>query len=97
MSAKRDEYVKKYKAQIDEWNAEIDKLEAQAKKASAELQGRYEKEIEDLNTRLAEGKEMLKKIQSANEAALHDMMEGAESMWTAFEDAFRKARSRYRQ
>ncbi|HSS63726.1 MAG TPA: hypothetical protein VLS27_04780 [Gammaproteobacteria bacterium] len=96
MSEKRDAYVKKYKAQIDEWNAEIDKLEAQAKKASAEAQARYQEEIEELNKRLAEGREMLKKIQSANEAALNDMMEGAESMWTAFEEAFRKARSRYR-
>ena len=96
MSAKRDDYVKKYKAQIDQWNSEIGKLEAQARKASAEAQARYQQEIEALNKRLAEGRETLKKIQSANEAALHDMMEGAESMWTAFEEAFRKARSRYR-
>jgi predicted nucleic acid-binding Zn-ribbon protein len=96
MSDKRDEYVKKYKAQLDQWNAEIGKLEAQAKKVGAEVQARYEKELEDLNKRLEEGKETLKKIQSANEAALHDMMEGADTMWTAFEDAFRKARSRYR-
>lgn len=96
MSAKRDAYVKKYKAQIDEWNAEIDKLEAQAKKAGAEAQVRYQEELDALNKKLVEGRETLKKIQSANEAALHDMMQGAESMWTAFEEAFRKARSRYK-
>ena len=95
MSEKRDAYVEKLKAQIDEWNAEVAKLEAQAKKAQADAQARYMEEIDQLNERLAEGRAMLKEIQSANEAALNDLMQGAEKMWTAFEEAFRKARSRY--
>ncbi len=96
MSDKRDAYVKKLKAQIDEWNAEVAKLEAQAKKTQADAQALYMEEVDQLNKRLAEGRQMLKDIQSANEAALNDLMGGAERMWSAFEEAFRKARSRYK-
>ncbi len=96
MSEKRDAYVDKLKAQIDEWNAEVAKLEAQAKKAQADARALYLEEVDQLNKRLAEGRQMLKEIQGANEAALNDLMEGAERMWSAFEEAFKKARSRYK-
>ena len=96
MPDKRDAYVNKLKAQIDEWNAEVAKLEAQAKKAQADAQARYMEEVDQLNKRLSEGREMVKEIQSANEAALNDMIDGAEKMWSAFEEAFNKARSRYK-
>ena len=96
MSEKRDAYVEKLKGQIDEWNAEVAKLEAQAKKAQAEARALYMEEVDQLNRRLAEGQQMVKEIQSANEAALNDLMDGAERMWSAFEEAFRKARSRYK-
>lgn len=52
-------------------------------------------EVDKLNKRLAEGREMMKQIQNANEGALKDLMDGAERMWDSFEEAFRKARSRY--
>lgn len=95
MPDKREAYVNKLKAQIDEWDAEVAKLEAQAKKAQADVQARYMEEVDKLNKRLAEGREMMKQIQNANEAALKDLMDGAERMWDSFEEAFRKARSRY--
>ncbi len=96
MSATRDAYIKKYKAQLDEWNAELNKLEAQAQKATADARLKFDEEMEQLNNRLAEGRETLQKIQSANEAALKDLMDGAQSMWDTFEEAFKKARSRYK-
>lgn len=95
MPDKREAYVNKLKAQIDEWDAEVAKLEAQAKKAQADVQARYMEEVDKLNKRLAEGREMMKQIQNANEAALKDLMDGSERMWDSFEEAFRKARSRY--
>ena len=45
--SERDAYVQKIKAQIDECNAQIKQLEARARKADAETQIKYEKEIKE--------------------------------------------------
>ena len=39
MNEKRDDYVEKLKAKLDEWNGEIDKLEAKADQAVSEAKG----------------------------------------------------------
>ncbi len=46
--SKKDAYVEKTKAQIDEWNAEIDKLQAVMRKADADAKIKYEKQIHEL-------------------------------------------------
>ena len=38
MTTTRDAYVQKVKAKLDEWNAEIDRLEAQARQKEADAQ-----------------------------------------------------------
>ena len=43
MTEKRDAYVQKLKAKMDEWNAEIDKLAAKADQADAETKIKYHK------------------------------------------------------
>lgn len=94
--SKRDAYIEKYKAQLDKWNAEIAKLEAQADEASAEAKIRYQEEVDKLNARMKEARETLNEIQAANEAAFEDLKTGAEGMWNTFEDAMKKAWSRYK-
>ena len=49
--SERDAYVEKMKAKLDEWNAEIDRLEAKARGAEADARLRYNKQIESLRTR----------------------------------------------
>ncbi len=46
--SKREAYEDKLRAQLDEWKAEIDKLEAKAKKATADLKIKYDKQIQEL-------------------------------------------------
>ena len=41
----RDAYVEKTKAKLDEWNSQIDKLQAQAKAAETENKANYEKQL----------------------------------------------------
>jgi hypothetical protein len=47
----RDAYVRKLKAKLDEWNAEIDKLQAKAELAEAEAKIEYEKQLADLRAK----------------------------------------------
>ena len=44
----RDEYLEKFKAKLDEWNAEIDKFEHSAREAQADAKAQYDKQLESL-------------------------------------------------
>ena len=44
MTEKRDAYVQKIKAKLDEWNAEIDKLQAMADQTKPGTSGKYRAE-----------------------------------------------------
>ena len=52
MNKKRDAYVQKLKAQLDEWNADINKLEAKADQAEVRARIEYHKRIADLRARI---------------------------------------------
>ena len=44
----RDDYLDQFKAKLDEWNAEIDKLESNARQAQADAKVQYDKQLEAL-------------------------------------------------
>jgi predicted nucleic acid-binding Zn-ribbon protein len=67
MSAKRDQYVAKTKRQLDELNAQIDNVEAHAKKAKQEARQTYDKELTDLRQQSAAAKTRLDAIKSSAE------------------------------
>ena len=48
MSESRDFYVKKIKAKLDEWNAEIDRLEAISRQKGADMQASYQNRFKEL-------------------------------------------------
>jgi chromosome segregation ATPase len=66
MNDKKDTYIQKLKAKLDEWNATIDKLQAKADQAEAESKIEYEKQLADLRTKL---KNVEKKYRSLNKPA----------------------------
>ncbi len=65
----RDAYVQKMKAKLDEWNAEIDRLSAEADAAQADTRLRYNTQIEPLKKRREEALRRLNALQSASEVA----------------------------
>ncbi len=54
MNEKRDAYVQKLKAQLDEWNTDINKLEAKVDQAEVGAKIEYHKRIADLRARIKE-------------------------------------------
>jgi lipid II:glycine glycyltransferase (peptidoglycan interpeptide bridge formation enzyme) len=91
----RDEYVKKLKDQIDQWNAESKKWEAKAQGAQATMKAEYEKQLKTLQSRRDEAMYQLKLLQGASTDAWQDMMKGADQAWRNMHDAFNKARSHF--
>lgn len=92
----KDAYVQKAKARLDQWNADIDKLKAQAAEASADARIEYEKQIAELRAQRDTFEEKLKEIRNANEDAWRDMSAGFEQAWKNMSAAFEQAMTRYK-
>jgi lipid II:glycine glycyltransferase (peptidoglycan interpeptide bridge formation enzyme) len=91
----RDEYVTKLKSQLDQWNTEVAKWEAQAKTAQAGVQAEYQKQLQQYRSRRDEALAQLRKVQSASAEAWSDMMRGTDDAWKKMQEAFNQARSRF--
>ncbi|XWN29036.1 MAG: hypothetical protein ROR55_16115 [Devosia sp.] len=91
----RDEFVEALKAQIDEWNSDISKMETQMKGASGEMERRYAEGVAEASRHRAEAQaklaETLKHSTESWEQARSDM----EAAWKDVSDGFLKAWRRF--
>ena len=92
----RDEYLQKFKAKLDEWNADIDKLETKAQEAQANAQAQYHKQIEALREMRDDAQKRYNEMQNAAVGAWDAMVQGTEKAWQAWFDAFEDARSKFK-
>jgi multidrug resistance efflux pump len=88
-------WEKKFEAQIDEWKADIAKMQARARQASADAQIDYEAEIAQLKARQSGAEDELKKLQALGGAAWDDVRKGAEESWDTMSRAMKDAWSRF--
>ena len=95
MSETRDAYIRKVKAKLDEWNAEIDKLEAKARQKEVDLQTDYRQQIEILKSKRQEAKDKLATLQSASDSAWQDLKSGVELAASALGEALKSAHTRF--
>lgn len=86
--SKRDEYVERVKTRLDEWNAEIKKLEARYEKAEHNTRLRLKEQIESLRRHRAEAQDQVRRIEDAAEEAWHEIARGAELAWKRIGDVF---------
>jgi len=91
----RDEYVRKLKDQLDQWNAESKKWEAKAQGAQATMKAEYEKQLKTLHSRRDEAMYQLKLLQGASTDAWQDMMKGSDQALKSMQEAFNRARSHF--
>lgn len=97
MSEKRDAYVQKLKAKIDEWTADIDKLSAKAEQAKADAKIKYQQELEELRAKRQELEDRIANIQSAGESAWEELKQGVESSWEVWKASFSRAKTAFEQ
>ena len=91
----RDEYLEKFKTNLDEWNAEITKLESNARNAQAEAKSQYDKQLEALREMRDDAQTNLSEMQKATAEAWDVMLQGSEKAWQAWGSAFETARSKF--
>ncbi|MGY6275468.1 sll1863 family stress response protein [Methylomonas sp. MgM2] len=91
----RDQYVAKMKAKLDEWNADIDRLEAKTKNTAADARIGLQKEIQAIKAQRGELVSKLEEVENASEEAWEDIKTGAESAWRSFSNAVKSAADRF--
>ena len=84
----RDEYVRRLKEQIDQWNAQLAKWEAM----SEEVKNRCLQQLDEAQVRRDEAIAEMKRLQGASADAWTSMMKGAETAFKNMQDAFENAR-----
>jgi len=91
----REEYLAKIKTKIDEWDADIDRLEAKANEAQADAQAQYRKQLDHMREMRKEAMARYTEMQGAAADAWETMAQGTEKAWSAWLSAFEEARSKF--
>ncbi|EQB34400.1 hypothetical protein M947_10995 [Sulfurimonas hongkongensis] len=92
----KEAYEQKLQAQLDEWNAEIDKLKAKANGADADRKIEYEKKIDELQSMQETASKKLNELKDASDDAWKDLKAGIESAWDSMDSALKSATSRFK-
>jgi chromosome segregation ATPase len=93
---KRDAYVKKMQAKMDEWNAQIDKLAAKAQQAKADTKIAYEEDMEDLRAKRKNLQDKIEKMQKSSDDAWGDFKAGVEAAWESLDAGVKSAAERFK-
>ncbi len=91
----RHEYIEKLKNKLDEWDADIDELEATALKTKADLKYELEDQIVSLKIKRDIARAKLLELMDSGEDAWQEIREGVDEAWTSLKLAIEKARSHF--
>ena len=91
----KDAYVRKLKAKIDEWNAEIDALAAKAEQEHPEFKAQCRQKIEALQAKVKDAEERISAVHEAGEAAWEELKQGMRSSLETWKDSFAKAKREF--
>jgi hypothetical protein len=94
--SEKELYQQRKRAQLDQWEAEVDKLKAKASVASADAQLKLNEGIEALEGKIEQGKAKLAEIADASDDAWESAKEGVDSTWDALKSAFSDAAAKYK-
>ena len=95
MTEKRDAYMQELKVKMDEWRAEIDKIETIAEQAKADSRMRFQKQLEELRKKHKEVEDKIAELRHANEGGWDDLRQGLENSWEILKTSFTEAKSEF--
>ncbi|HCZ33478.1 MAG TPA: coiled coil domain-containing protein [Holophagaceae bacterium] len=95
MLEKRKAYETNLQAQLALWKADIDVLQAKARRAEVSAKVQYDKTIDSLQRTHAEAGERLRNLQDAGDEAWEGLKTGTEKAWTEFRDLFHHSKEKH--
>jgi hypothetical protein len=86
---------KKLQLKLDEWNAELSKLKAQAESARSELKADFDKRLVDLERKMLVAQEQLNELKSSNESAWDEMSQAIDRAWQEIDESVKKTKDEF--
>lgn len=91
------ELIEKIKAQLEEWDYELDRMEHRAEDLQSEVKSKYHETLSELKDKRGELISRLKQYEDAAEDAVEDLKEGLEMAWDSIRLGFLAAKSEFKE
>ena len=92
----REEYIRRMREKLEEWNTDIDNLSAKASEVSADVRSEYNEQIAALRVKQAAARQKIDEMQKSGESAWKDLKAGIELAWSAIGEAVDSAKKRFK-
>jgi uncharacterized coiled-coil DUF342 family protein len=92
----RKAFIDKLTTQLREWDAEIDKLEAKAQKAKADVKVEYNQQVQELKQKRDAAQNRLAEAIKAGDEAWDELKSGADKAFDEMKFALEAAISRFK-
>lgn len=96
MDTEQQAYKQKLNAKLKEFDAEIDKMAAQAESANADAKASFQNQLKTLRDQRDALNEKLADIGEANASAFQEMQKGVEKAWDDLASAVKTARDKFK-
>ena len=93
----REEHIDQMAAQLKEWSAKIDELEAKARAAKADAKTNYENQISQLKDKRDGAMQKLQELKGASAEAWDILKAGAETSWADLKNAVTAAAEKFKE
>lgn len=93
--SKRDEYVEKLKHKLDDWNDDIDELEAKTDHVKADMKEKYKEELAVVRQQRETVKQKASELIDSSEGAWEELKIGVEEAWHKLTEAIDRAHSKF--
>lgn len=94
--SEKEAYQEKLKAQLKEWQAKIDILQARAEKANAEVKLKYYRQVDDLRVKRDLIQKRYEELRHTGEDAWREIKTGLEKSRTDIKEAFERAAKKFK-
>ena len=94
LGLKKDEYHHKIKAEMSDWDAQIERNRAERKREAADRELERDDDYEEYRARRVEADRKLSDLRNASEDKWEDMKTGVEKAWLDVKNAFSKLGNR---
>lgn len=83
-------YIEKHQAQMDQWEAQLQKLKAKAAETSADFEIDFQKRTENLQTMVAAQRKKLSELSQSSEDAWKELKSGYDATFKELESTWTK-------
>ena len=92
----KDAYKQKMAAQLKEWSAQINLLEAKVENAGADIKVKRAKQLHELRAKQRAASEKMKEMESASGEAWEKVKETADKIWDELKAGITDAHSKFK-